>query len=101
VTPEARKLIEQDARSTLRGYQPYQVGETRIKRVGETYLVEHGINGRLPPLSYETSEIQEAIVRFFIWINRRCTSCGSRGCAFDLVGRAPFVVEPLPPEALP
>tara|TARA_R110000824_G_scaffold61864_2_gene164139 strand:- start:353 stop:628 length:276 start_codon:yes stop_codon:yes gene_type:complete len=73
----------------------YQNGETFLKRDGTGYLVEHGIGSR-PPLKFKAKSLDKALVRFFHWRHRRCTSCGQPGCAEDLVGKRGLIVEPLP-----
>jgi hypothetical protein len=98
--PEVVARIEKEATASMAEGTDYQQGETVLKRREASYRVEHGM-GRRPPLSFDTTNLSDALWRFVHWRHRRCTSCGQPGCARDLVGKKPFTVDPLPDGALP
>lgn len=79
-----------------REFPEYREGSTSIIGTRSGYLVKHGLDGTRPPWQYATLSLEAAITKFKLWRSRPCTSCGLAGCPEDIVGKKPFVVEPLP-----
>ncbi len=83
--------IEADALRAWDASEEYRNGSVSLKRVGNEYEVTFGDLQR-----YLGPERTRAISTVLIYVHRRCTSCGARGCPQDISPRKGFIVEPLP-----
>jgi len=94
--PEEIRRIEVEALTAMEAFKDYRQGEVLLQRIrtpgGHTYKVTFGEK----VVREDNRGVKSAISTFLYYMQRRCTSCGQRGCAQDYNSKRGFIVEPLP-----
>lgn len=82
-------MTEEDVRKSLEVDLKATRADARVELVENgDYVVTFARKERL-----RTLKVEEAVRSFLFWANRCCTSCGQRGCGFDISGGYPSILD--------